>query len=134
MNDKCHSGKKKKEKSCTHRAIPPLTPSILLEAPRDHERDRRVFASGPGRRDIPADRVSIQSNLQAHEKSTLDNRQFLCSAASRGVTRLAKVGGGEDKDKEEEEERGDHGPVDVITASTVRGRREDRGREAKHEQ
>lgn len=59
-------------------------------------------ASGPARRDIPADRVSIQSNLQAHEKSTLDNRQFLCSAALRGVTRLARVGGA-DKEVEEEE-------------------------------
>lgn len=71
--------------------------------------------------------MSIQSNLQAHEKSTLDNRQFLCSAASRGVTRLAKVcaeGGGEDKEEEEEEEeeRGDHGPVDVITAYCARKR------------
>lgn len=38
-----------------------------------------------------SDRVSIQSNLQAHEKSTLDNRQFLCSAASRGTTCPVKV-------------------------------------------
>lgn len=38
-----------------------------------------------------SDRVSIQSNLQAHEKSTPDNRQFLCSAASRGMTCLVEV-------------------------------------------
>lgn len=81
-----------------------------------------------------SDRVSIQSNLQAHEKSTLDNRQFLCSAASGGVTRLAKGREGEDKDKEEEEEeeRGDHGPVDVITAYFRGGG--DRGKQKKNEQ
>lgn len=66
--------------------------------------------------------MSIQSNLQAHEKSTLDNRQFLCSTASRGVTRLAKVrvmGGSKEEEEKEEEKRGDHGPVDVITAYSV---------------
>lgn len=77
--------------------------------------------------------MSIQSNLQAHEKSTLDNRQFLCSAGSRGVTRLAKVRerGVEDKEEEEEEEeeRGDHGPVDMITAYCAL--KEGAGREAK---
>jgi len=51
--------------------------------------------------------VSIQSNLQAHEKSTLDNRQFLCSAASRGLTRPAKVSkrGGKTKRKKKRKRR-----------------------------
>lgn len=60
--------------------------------------------------------MSIQSNLGAPEKSTLDNRQFLCSAALRAVTRLAKEkggggGGGKDEEQEDEEEKGDRGPV-----------------------
>lgn len=94
----------------------PLNPAGSTQRSRARPRGS---ASGPARRDIPADRVSIQSNLQAHEKSTLDNRQFLCSAASRGVTRLARVWG-------EGQRQGGGGGVGgggaTAPASTVRGR------------
>lgn len=72
-----------------------------------------------------SDRVSIQSNLGAHEKSTLDNRQFLCSAASRGVTRLVSAREGEDRD---EEARGDHGPVMWLLPTVKKERRKPRKR------
>lgn len=70
--------------------------------------------------------MSIQSNLQAHEKSTLDNRQFLCSAASRGMTCLAKVGKEGVGRQRRGRRGGDLGPVDVITAHCAL-RRDGRG-------
>lgn len=70
--------------------------------------------------------MSIQSNLQAHEKSTLDNRQFLCSAASRGMTCLAKVGKEEVGRQRRGRRGGDLGPVVVITAHCAL-RRDGRG-------
>lgn len=96
----------------------PLTPSFPVDAPQDQQRDCGE-ASGPGRCDDP---TLTECQYKAIYKR-MKNRppitgNFSALLPQEAWPALWKWGDKGDKG-EEGEERGDHSPVDVITAYTV---------------